>query len=241
EPARSGVTHLCVPGEFHVIAGGVTTCCVGRSSARLAIDRHPRKLERSEHAGTVAEGRSDDVAANRLGGLRPPEVAGDQLGDTPADERQQGRLLHDASADDDSLRRQRADDVHEAERQVLRLEQPHALVVERLRWVAPAGTNGIPGGESLEAVAVVRADPLEWVTRAIVRDPHVPELRMKEPVHDPPIPPPAAADSGPDGDVTEGLEAGRRSPTVLAKRSRVYICIERDRKRPRLYSRHTVT
>jgi hypothetical protein len=147
----------------------------------------------------------------------------------PADERQQRGLVHDAAADDDSLGRQRADDVEQAERDVLGLQLPDARVPELLGRFAPARVDGVAGGEPLEAVAVVRADAVERIALAVVRDPHVAELRMEQPVHEPSVREAAAADPRADRDVTEGVEAGRGAPAVLAERRRVDVGVERER------------
>src|SRR5205085_10382784 len=130
-----------------------------------------------------------------------------------------------------------ADDVEETEGEVRGIELPDPLVGELLGRPAPAGPERVPGRESLEAVAVERADTVERVTRPIVRDPHVPELRMEQAVHRLPVDHPAPTDAGADRDVAEGLEAGRGTPAMLAECGGVDVRVEGERDVERLSER----
>lgn len=82
----------------------------------------------------------------------------------------------------------------EAKRQVLGFEQPRTLISDLLRRTTPARADGVARGEPFEAVAVVGTRAAERVPGAIVRDPHVPELGVEEPVHQISVRHPAPAD-----------------------------------------------
>ncbi len=108
------------------------------------------------------------------------------------------------------------------------VELPGRSVVELFRGPAPALPERAARGEALEAVAVIRARALKRVSRLIVRDSHMPELGMKEPMQQTPVRHAAAADARPDGDVAERVEADRSAPALLAKGRGVHVGVERD-------------
>jgi hypothetical protein len=101
-------------------------------------------------------------------------------------------------------------------------------VVDLLRGPSPAGAHRAAGSEPFEAVAVERADAVERVRGAVVRDAHVAELRMREPVHELLADHGPAADAGADGHVAEGVQPDGRAPALLAERRRVHVRVERD-------------
>src|SRR5512132_4409608 len=137
--------------------------------------------------------------------------------------------MHDAAADHDSLRREDADHADDPEREVPSLEVPGPRVVELGRGRSRARLDRAARGQAFPAIAVVGTDTGKRVRVAIVRDPHVSELRVQQPVQELAADHAAAADAGADCDVAGGVESSRGSPAVLPERGRVYVRVEGDR------------
>ena len=157
------------------------------------------------------------------------EVAVHEGADLALDERQQPRRAHHAAAEDDPLRREHADHGDEPEREVAGLELPDRVVAGQLSGGAsPARLDRETRRQPFPAIAVVGTDALEWIGLAVVRDPHVPELGVHEPVEKLPARHPSAADPGADGDVAEGVEPLGGTPEVLAEGRRVHVGVEDD-------------
>jgi hypothetical protein len=74
-----------------------------------------------------------------------------------------------------------------------------------------------------------RARAGKGIAFGVVRDEHVPDLRMHEPVHELVARHHSAADPRADRDVTKGVEAGRRAPALLTERGSVDVGVEDDR------------
>ena len=74
-----------------------------------------------------------------------------------------------------------------------------------------------------------RARPGERVGRAVVRDAHVPHLRMDQAVHHPSVHEPTAADPGAHGEIDEVVEPLRRAPSALAQGGGVDVGVEAHR------------
>ena len=85
--------------------------------------------------------------------------------------------------------------------------------------------NHLASYQKLGAHAVLH-DGVEGVAFAVVRDAHVPELRMQEAVQEPAVRHPPGPDPRADGDIGEGVETDRSSPAVLAERRRVDVGVD---------------
>src|SRR6266480_492075 len=106
---------------------------------------------------------------------------------------------------------------------------PGRLVVELGRGRPPARLDRSAGGQAFPAVPVVGTNAWKRVHLPIVRDPHVSELRVQQPVHQLAADHAAAADAGANGDVAGGVEITCRPPAVLSERGRVHVRVEGDR------------
>ena len=109
------------------------------------------------------------------------------------------RRVHDAAAEDDPLRRERADHVHEAGRDVLRLELPRAALCEFVRGSPVA----LPQRPSPDASPSKQSpwygqQPGNGSRLAVVRNEHVPELGMQQAVQHLAAHDGSAADPGAD-------------------------------------------
>ena len=139
------------------------------------------------------------------------------------------RLIHDSAAEDDPLRRERADEVDQRQGEVLRFQYPGRMV--RLQFRAgpsPAAFDGRAGREAFQAVAVKGANAGKRVRRQIVRQPDVTHLGMDQPVHQLSADKPAAADAGADRQVQERVQPLRRAPLRFAHRGHVDVRVEAD-------------
>jgi hypothetical protein len=76
---------------------------------------------------------------------------------------------------------------------------------------------------------VERTHARKRIRIAIVRDAHVAELRMQQPVQELPTGHSATSNARTDRDVTERVEPLARAPTMLTERSCVHIGVERNR------------
>src|SRR5438128_4264844 len=216
--ARDGTTY----GEAAPRASGRVSMAVRLSTrparcGRMTCSERLSERDRSEHAGSAAEGGRDDVVrdspANRVG----VQVAVEQLHDLAADARKQPSNRADTAADHDALRRQHADHADEAEREVPGLERPDIVVSDQLlRSFPPTRLDCAPGREALPAIAVVGARALEGVGAHVVRNAQMSELGVQQAVQELSADHASAADPGPDRDVAERVETLGGPPAALA-------------------------
>ena len=128
-------------------------------------------------------------------------------------------------------RRQRADDVVERQREVVRLERPRRMIraaVVSGGWPQRAAIAG-PLARPSRQSAWNGHDPGNGSARPVVRHPHVPHLGVHQPAQRPPADQPAAADAGADGDVDDRVEPLRRAPAPFAQRGGVHVGVDRHR------------
>ena len=123
----------------------------------------------------------------------------------------------------------RADEVDEREREIAGLELPSRMVGRQLLGrLQPPRLHRRTAGQPFEAVAVERARARERIRLEIVRDAHVPHLRVDEPVHQPAVHHAATADPRADGQVNERVESLRRAPAPLTERRGVDVGVDAD-------------
>src|SRR6185503_8190678 len=115
------------------------------------------------------------------------------------------------------------------ERQIPRFQAPGCIFGDIGRRFPPARLDRPARGQALPAVAVVGTGAVEWIRVPVVRDAHVPELRVHQPVEELPLDQTAAADAGAHRYVAGRVEPLRRAPAMFAERGRVDVRVESNR------------
>ena len=143
-------------------------------------------------ASTTPERGRHDIARDVVEDLRGAHVVVEQLQHFPVHEREELGLRHDPAAQDDALGRDRADQVHEAEGEVVGLERPGRMVGgQGLRILSPARPQGGAAGQTLQTVVVERARTLEGIRAPVTGKAQVADLGMDQAVQSrPPMSPP---------------------------------------------------
>ena len=144
-----------------------------------------RKGQCPQHPRPTAQARRHDVLVHVLEDLRRADVVVEERSNLAPHEGEEVPLVHDAAADDDALRREGADEVHEGQGEVSSLERPRRVI--RGQCVArhsPAGEEGRPAREALEAITVERAGAWKRIGRAVVGKTQVTHLRVHQAVHE---------------------------------------------------------
>ncbi len=93
----------------------------------------------------------------------------------------------------------------------------------------PSALDRRAGGQSLQAVAVERAHPFEWIDGSVVGDSNVAHLGVQQAMERFPFDQNAAANSCSDRHVQKGIQALRRTPPSLPQGSGIDIRLNGNR------------
>src|SRR5437667_11498758 len=177
-----------------------------------------RQGNRSQDAGVVSELGRDDVLIDAVDHVSRADVTVQQLQRLAPDQGEEAWLPHDAAAEDNPLRRQRANEVGHTEREVMRLQLPSLMVQRETPTItSPASVEGGARRQTLPAVAVKRTSSREGVRPPFVRNAHMTHFRVQQAVHQAPFHHSAAANSGTYSDVDEGGDSPGCAPSMLAE------------------------
>ena len=186
--------------------------------------------EGSRDAGVVSEGGRDYVVVDTVHDPLRYAVALQDVDHAPPDVGEEVALLHDSAAHHYALGRQGHGDIGDSVSQVLCLQVPGRVALgQGAGGGAPPGLHRGAGGQPFEAVAVVRARPVEGVGGAVVGDADVSHLRVARAVERAAFYDRAASDAGAYGDVDQAADCAAIPPAVFSQGGGVYVGVERDR------------
>lgn len=135
-------------------------------------------------------------------------------------------LFHDSAAEDNPLRREHTDEIHQAERNIMRLQFPCFMTRRKvLRRDPPASGNCRAGCHAFKAVMMERAFAFVYIIRT-ARNTDMSHFRMHQPVHKPALHHSPAADARTDRHVYEIGQATRGTPFLFSQRRGIHISVK---------------
>jgi len=152
---------------------------MGSGFSRAWSEFRFRKSQCAQRAGSPAEGWRDDEFIQRTGKHRRGDVAIQQSFHLGADGWEEGLMFHHSSAEDDPLRGEGQDDVHQGVGDIPGFLFPGGVMSgESFSRFSPAAGESGSACHTLEAIPMEGTGAGEWVPLAIMRQAQVTRFGM---------------------------------------------------------------